>query len=153
VVVGGRVYLTTALVARQRTPVRLACDSLIGLLAVLGIPALLWHRRRPRRTTSEGRHGLIHRIIQTLDLTLCVLLGGVVVVFAALLVLGPNAVDRGLNAARDVGILFARFFGRQQTNFSFLDWDEGNRHNTWIICSAMSLASLALVASCSQHGR
>ena len=146
VVVGGRVYLTTALVARQRTPVRLACDSLIGLLAVLGIPALLWHRRRPRRTTSEGRHGLIHRIIQTLDLTLCVLLGGVVVVFAALLVLGPNAVDRGLNAARDVGILFARFFGRQQTNFSFLDWDEGNRHNTWIICSAMSLASLALVA-------
>jgi hypothetical protein len=82
----------------------------------------------------------------TLDLTLCVLLGGAVVVFAALLVLGPNAVDRGLNAARDVGVLFARFLGRQRTNFSFLDWDEGNRHNTWIICSAMSLAALALVA-------
>ena len=147
VVAGGRVYLTTALVAQQRTPVRLACDSLIGLLAALGIPALLWHRWRQHRTTaSEGRHGLIHRLIQTLDLTLCVLLGGAVVVFATLLVLGPNAVDRGLNAARDAGILFARYLGRQHTNFSFLDWDEGNRHNTWIICSAMALASLALVA-------
>jgi outer membrane protein assembly factor BamB len=147
VVAGGRVYLTTALVAQQRTPVRLACDALIGLLTVLGIPALLWHRWRQRRTAaSEGPDGLIHRVIQTLDLTLCVLLGGAVVVFATLLVLGPNAVDRGLNAARDVGILFARYLGRQQTNLSFLDWDEGNRHNTWIICSAMSLASLALVA-------
>jgi len=147
VVVGGRVYLTTALVARQRTPVRLACDFLIGVLAVLGIPALLWHRWRQRRTTaSEGRHAPTHRIIQTLDLTLCLLLGGAVVVFATLLVFGPNAVDRGLNAARDVGVLFARYLGRQQTNFSFLEWDEGNRQHTWIICSAMSLASLALVA-------
>lgn len=147
VAVGGRVYLTTALVALQRTPFRLACDSLIGLLAVLGIPALLWRRcRHPGTTASEGRHGLTHRIIQTLDLTLCVLLGGAIVVFATLLVLGPNAVDRGLNAARDVGVVLARYLGRQQTNLSFLDWDEGNRHNTWIICSAMSLASLALVA-------
>ena len=144
VVAGGRVYLTTALVAQQRTPVRLACDSLIGLLAVLGIPALLWRRWRQRRTTASK--GLIHRIFQTLDLTLCVLVGATVVVFAILLVLGPNAVDRGLNAARDVGVVFARNLGRQQTNFLFVNWDESNRHNTWIISSAMSLASLALVA-------
>ena len=150
VVAGGRVYLTTALVARQRAPLRLALDSLIGLLAVLGIPGLLWQRWRQRRTTaSEGRHGLIHRVMPALDLTLCVLLGVAVVVFAALLVLGPNAVDRGLNAARDVGVLFARFLGRHRTNFSFLDWDEGNRHNTWIICSAMSLAAVPSLAAAS----
>lgn len=134
IVVDGRVFLTTALVAPQRTPIRRACDVLIGLLAILGIPAILSHRWRQRGTAA------------TLDLTLCVILGSAVVVFATLLVLGPNALDRGLNAVRDVGVVIARHLGRQQTNLSFLDWDEGNRHNTWIICSAISLASLALVA-------
>ena len=95
---------------------------------------------------AEGQHGQIYLTIQTLDVTLCVLLGIVVVVFATLLVLGPSVVDSGLNTARDVGVLLARYLGREKTNFSFLDWDEGNRHNTWIISSAMSLASLALVA-------
>ena len=147
VVAGGRVYLTTSLVAQQRTPIRHACDVLIGVLAVFGIPALVWHRWRQRGTTAwEGQGARIHRSLQTLDLALCVLLGIAVVGFATLLVLGPSALDRGLNTVRDLGVLFARSLGRAKTNFSFLDWDEGNRHRTWIICSAMSLASLALVA-------
>ena len=50
--------------------------------------------------------------------------------------IGPKAVDVGLNSVRDVGVEFARSVGRHQTNLSFLEWDEGTRHNTWIISSA-----------------
>jgi outer membrane protein assembly factor BamB len=146
VIVGNRVYVTTAIPGQQRTAPRLACDFLIGCLAVLGIPTLARYRWKLRTTTvSEDRLSLMYRAVQALDLAMFVLLAIAVLAFGALMAIGPKAVDVGLNSVRDVGVEFARLLGRHQTNLSFLEWDEGIRHNTWIISTGMTLASLALI--------
>jgi outer membrane protein assembly factor BamB len=79
-----------------------------------------------------------------LDLALFLLLSTALLVLGTLVAIGPRALDIGLNTIRDVGVISARFLGRLHTNLSFLEWDEGNRHNIWIISSAMALASFAL---------
>jgi outer membrane protein assembly factor BamB len=146
VIVGNRVYVTTAITSHRRTTQRLACDYLIGCLAVLGVPTLLRHRwKMGTRKASEERLTLMYRAVQTLDLAMFVLLAIAILVFGTLMAIGPTAMDVGLNSVRDVGIEFARLLGRQETNLSFLDWDEGTRHITWIISTAMALASVALI--------
>jgi outer membrane protein assembly factor BamB len=145
VIVGNRAYLTTAITGQLRTAPRLACDVLIGCLAVLGVPILVRYRLKLRTTkASEDRLSLMYRAAQALDLAMFILLAIAVLVFGTLMAIGPKAVDVGLNGVRDVGVQLARLLGRHQTNLWFLEWDEGTRHTTWIISSGMTLASLAL---------
>lgn len=147
-IVGGRVYVTTAVTAQRRVGARLACDYLVGCLAVLGIPVLV--RFRWKSTATKIRmagHSVMDRVTHALDLTLFVVICMAVFAFGALVAMGPNALDAGLNGLRDGGVLLARWLGRHQTNLWFLDWDEANRHNTWIISSAMALISLAMLPS------
>ena len=146
VIVANRIYVTTAITTQQRSEFRLACDYLIGCLAVFGIPALVRYRWKLKPAkASEGRVGLAYRSVRALDLAVLVLLAVGVLAFGTLMAIGPNAMDAGLNSLRDLGVWLARSLGRDQTNLWFLDWDEGNRHNTWIISSAMALVSLALI--------
>jgi outer membrane protein assembly factor BamB len=146
VIVGNRVYLTTAITGQTRTAPRLACDFLIGCLAVFGIPTLVRYRWKVRTAkASEERLSVMYRAVQALDLAMFVLLAIAVLAFGTLMAIGPKAVDVGLNSVRDVGVEFARLLGRHQTNLSFVEWDEGTRDNTWIISSGMALASLALI--------
>jgi outer membrane protein assembly factor BamB len=146
VVVGTRVYVTTAIASQRRTMQRLACDSLIACLAIVGVPALVWYRRRLTRATSleaHSAHWLVYAV-RTLDSVQFVLLSFVILVCGVLMALGPTAVDVGLNVIRDAAVAVARWLGRSQTNLSFLIWDEGTSHTTWIISSAISMASLAI---------
>ena len=146
VIVANRIYVTTAITAQQRPDPRLVCDYLIGCLAVLGIPILLRYRWRLNLTkASEGRASFVYRCVCALDLAVFALLAVGLLAFATLMALGPNALDVGLSALRDLGVWIARRLGRDRTNLWFLNWDEANRHNTWIISSAMALVSLASV--------
>lgn len=146
VIVGNRVYVTTATSQTRRTAMRLACDYLIGLLAVLGVPTLVRYRWNLRMTkASEVRLSLMYRAVQALDFAIFILLAIAVLMLGMLMAIGPTAMDVGLNNVRDMGVEFARFLGRHQTNLSFLNWDEAARPYTWIISSAMALASLALI--------
>jgi outer membrane protein assembly factor BamB len=142
VAVGDRVYLTTAIAGQQRPTLRRASDYLIGLLSVLGLPAILIPRCRAfigaKRGPSRWRVG------DVLDVTLFACVSLALVAFGIVTVEGPGAIDAGLNQARDGLVVVARFLGRHETNLSFLDWDEGNRHNTWIISSSVALLSLGL---------
>jgi outer membrane protein assembly factor BamB len=145
VIVGHRVYLTTAISSQQRTALRLACDSLTGFLTFVGIPALVRYRWKLGRTnTSAASLSRLYGAVQVVDLGVFVLLAITILGFGALIAIGPAAVDAGLSSAKDIGIELARSLGRQHTNLSFLEW-ERTRHNTWIISSAMALASFALI--------
>jgi len=146
VIVGNRVYVTTALTSGRRNALRVACDYLIGCLAVLGIPTIVRCRWKQRMTKASGeRLSLLRRAVQKLDLAMFVLLAIAILVCGTLMAIGPKAMDVGLHNVRDVGVELARLAGRHQTNLWFLDWDEGTRHNIWIISSAMALASVALI--------
>jgi outer membrane protein assembly factor BamB len=146
VIAGDRVYVTTAITLKRRSAIRLACDCLIALLAVIGVPALV--RRRwtlSMASPSTNHRGLPYRAVEAFDLVLLVLLALAVLVFATLMAIGPTAMDFGIKAAREVAVALARSLGRERTNFSFLAWDEGTRHHIWIVSSGIALATLALV--------
>lgn len=145
VIVGSRVYVTTALTAQQRTALRLACDTLVGGLAVLGIPLLVRCRWRQIPGLLDSPRQFTSRVFEWLDTALFMMLAGTVLVFGVLVAIGPNAIDVGLETVRDAGVISARWLGRYRTNLWFFNWDEANRHNTWIISSSVALASLALI--------
>lgn len=145
VIVGNRVYVTTAISSERRSAWRQACDYLIGCLAILGIPALVRYRCRLRMGKVVGGRFSAYRAVETMDLALFVLLAITVGVFGAVMSMGPAALDVGLSSARDIGVALARSLGRPKTNLWFLNWDEASRHGIWIISSAMALASLALI--------
>jgi outer membrane protein assembly factor BamB len=144
VVAANRVYVTTAVATRQRSTPRLASDGLAALLAVLGVPAVLLFRCRVGAAARAERRNVGWGVGEVLDLALCALVSAALVAFGILIIQGPVAIDAGLNVARDGLVVVARSLGRHETNLSFLDWDEGNRHNTWIISSAVALLSLGL---------
>jgi outer membrane protein assembly factor BamB len=145
VTAGKRVYVTTALTARRRGALRQGCDLLIGVLTLAGLPPLWWHqRKRHRNDISACRHpSCVAR--RRLDGALFNLLLLVVLTFGTLMAAGPEAIDAGLNVARDVGVQSARWAGRHHTNLWFLDWNEGTPHNLWIISSSIALLCLALI--------
>jgi outer membrane protein assembly factor BamB len=152
VIVGNRLYLTTAITSERRTPTRLACDLLIGCLALFGVPMLV-RSRLALTAASAGaeRPSRLWRVVRSLDLAMFVLLAVAVFVVGMLMAIGPGAVDIGLHAVRDVSVELARSLGRRETNLWFLDWDEGTPHNIWIVSSAMALTSLALIPFLSPH--
>ena len=145
VIAGDRVYVTTAITAPQRTRARIALDRLVAVLAVAGIPALFaigWSHRRAYALDSA--HTVTGRVLEGIDVAAFALLSIAVLGFGALMAIWPTAMDEGLTIVRDVGVVVARYLGRRQTNFSFIEWDEANRHNTWIISSALALGAFAL---------
>jgi len=143
VVVGQRVYVTTAIVWERRTVFQLV----VGSFALFGIPTLAYYKRKRQQTERVSR---VHRtvVLQTvhvLDAALFVLLAATVLVFATCMAMGPHTLDVPLHIIRDVGVTVARSLGRLQTNLSILTWSEAAEHNRWIISSAMAVASLGLI--------
>ena len=144
--VGQRVYVTTAISGEQHTTLRLVCDYLIGCLALIGVPALMYYRLRRERLMFSGRRlSPILRAFYRLDFLLFVLSAITVVVFGISMAIGPEALDVSLHFARDIGVTVARSLGRAHTNLSFLTWGEAAPYNRWIISSAMALVSLGLI--------
>ena len=127
------------------TRARIALDRLVAVLAVAGIPALFaigWNHRRAYALDSACT--VTGRVLEGIDVAAFALLSIAVLGFGALMAIWPTAMDEGLNIVRDAGVVVARYLGRRQTNFSFIEWDEANRHNTWIISSALALGAFAL---------
>jgi outer membrane protein assembly factor BamB len=141
--VGRRVYITTAISRKQRTTLRLMGDSLVGCLALFGIPILAYHRWRRDAIAFAGRRPF--RFLEELDCVLFTLIAIAVFVFGIAMAVGPEALNAVLHALRDVGVTVARSLGRVQTNLSFVTWAESAPHNHWIISSLVALASLGLV--------
>ncbi len=144
--VGGRVYVTTAISGEQHTTLRIVCDYLIGCLALIGVPTLVYYRSKREPLMFSGRRlnpvfGVFHR----LDFSLFVFSSIIVVVFGTSMAIGPQALDVSLHIVRDIGVTVARSLGRIQTNLSFLTWGEAAPYNRWIISSAMALVSLGLI--------
>jgi outer membrane protein assembly factor BamB len=131
--VGNRVYVTTAVRSHRRTVSGLACDLLIGLLSILGVPALVIYRIKCQ---APGR---------TLDFVIFMAAAATVFAFGTLLAIGASATDAGLNGVRDVAVQLARLYGNDRVNFSFLAWDKGTRHGIWIMTSGIALVSLSLI--------
>jgi outer membrane protein assembly factor BamB len=145
VVAGDRVYVTTALTAPQRTQARIAIDRAVALLAVAGIPGLFAIGWRQRRAYAlHGGRTLTAGLLEWMDGAVFALLSLAVLVFGVLVATWPAAMNEGLTLVRDAVVMVARSLGRHQTNLSFVEWNEANRHNTWIISSALALAALAL---------
>jgi outer membrane protein assembly factor BamB len=96
-------------------------------------------------TWESNQTNVLSRAVQMIDWTLFIVLVAVVLVFGMLMAMGPAAVDAGVQVVRDAGVALARWLGREQTNLSFLAWEEGSRHNIWIMSSGIALTALALL--------
>jgi outer membrane protein assembly factor BamB len=142
---GARVYVTTALSARHPSALRQASDLLIGALTLAGLPFLWWHHRKRHTNDLATRRDRKERALVWLDRGLFNSLLLLVATFGALMAAGTEAIDAGLNLARDVAVEWARWAGRHHTNLWFLDWSEGTPHNLWIISSSIALLCLGLI--------
>jgi hypothetical protein len=146
VAAGNRVYVTTAVSSGRRTPLHLALDTAIGFLSGVGLSIMVARRLKrvsANAVTADPR--LERTAIHLMDFALFAALASGLLIFGVLTAAGPSAVDAGLQTLRSGGIELARSLGRPGTNLSFLAWKQGTPHDIWIISTAASLASLALI--------
>jgi outer membrane protein assembly factor BamB len=143
VIAGGRAYVTTALTSFERPMLRRWTDYALGVLAAVGIPLLLRHRWR--RASAGASNGSLLHLTRTVDLVILFTVAAAVVGFAVSMAVGPDTVKRAMHVLRDAGVTLGRALGREGTNFWFLDWDESNRQNIWMVSTAVALLSAALI--------
>jgi outer membrane protein assembly factor BamB len=144
VIAGRRGYVTTSLTSLERSSERKWTDYGIGLLAAFAIPSVVWRRLMLTRRCPPPV-GTMASIAHGIDTSLCFVSAAALLVVGVALALGPLVIDFVLHTVRDLAVTTARAVGRDQTNLWFLDWDEANRYNTWMISTAASLSALALI--------
>jgi hypothetical protein len=110
-----------------------ACVTLWGALAIL-------RTRRDFRVTGWAER----RRLETADFGMLVFLATIIAVAGASIAIGPDVMNAVISASRDVALSAARVI-RPETNLSFLEWNEGNRHNIWIASTAIASLSCGLI--------
>jgi outer membrane protein assembly factor BamB len=142
VVAGDTVYVTTAVDSRIRSFGRIASDFAMAGLAILSVPLLLRNWRTSRLVSPLSP---VARYTLAVDRVLLLLVAFPIVVFGILMAAGPEIVNFGLIALRDLIVPIIRAAGRPQTNLWFLAWDETSRHTIWIVSTAVALYAFGLV--------